>query len=591
MTQAFRPHSFRLQAARPQPARPQFGFRPVTLPAPLPMPDQRLDQPFRDPAVPGPRPARHHLRLVRLAVLGLPLPFAAGFGWATALVLAGAGPLSVADGLLAVLSGFAVFWMAMSTVSSFFGLFWRPRPRANAAAPGLRVAILLPMYGEDPAETLAPAVELLSSLRAAGHAHRFSLHVLSDTRNAKSALEEAALVAQLSARRPDLALTYRHRQKNTDYKQGNIRDWITRNGSAYDAALILDADSVMGRATVLAMADTLVADPGCALVQSLPITLPGETVWQRLQSFASRVYGGPHGRGHAMWTGSDGNFLGHNAIVRVRAFAACTGLPHLSGPRPLGGVILSHDFVEAALLRRAGWGVRFLPEAPDSHEQAPAHLIGHIRRDARWCQGNLQHVRLLKTPGLAPLSRLHFATGGMAYLGSPILAAILVLWATAGRDAVGHPATAGLQLWLGATVLFLLFAPRLFGLADYLRRTGVPRGRRLAFVKVLAVETGVAVLSAPVMMVHHIKIILRALTGADTGWPQHGHGRQPWGDLLRFHALETGLGLALLAAMPFGLISLWTLPVALGLLAAVPVSALTGRAGDGLAEVSPGKLD
>ncbi len=571
--------------------RPQFGFRPVTLPAPLPMPDQRLDQPFRDPAVPGPRPARTHSRLVRAAVLALPAPFAVGFGTATAEVLSGAGPLTPADALLSILSGFAVFWMAMSTVSSFFGLFWRPRARATAAAPGLRVAILLPMYGEDPEETLTPAVELLSSLRAAGHAHRFSLHVLSDTRSGRGALDEAAKVAQLSARRPDLALTYRHRAKNTDYKQGNIRDWITRNGSAYDAALILDADSVMGRATVLAMADTLVADPGCALVQSLPLTLPGDTVWQRLQSFASRVYGNPHGRGHAMWTGSDGNFLGHNAIVRLRAFAACTGLPHLSGPRPLGGVILSHDFVEAALLRRAGWGVRFLPEAPDSHEQAPANLIGHIRRDARWCQGNLQHVRLLKTPGLAPISRLHFATGAMSYLGSVVLAAILILWATAGRDAVGAPNTAWLQAGLAATVAFLLFAPRIFGIADYLRRTGVPRGRRLAFVRLLAVETGVAVLSAPVMMIHHIKIIARALTGTDTGWPQHGHGRQPWGSLLRFHALETVLGLLLLAAMPFGLISLWALPVALGLLSAVPVSALTGSAGDWLPAVSPGKLD
>ncbi|MBE2275878.1 MAG: glucans biosynthesis glucosyltransferase MdoH [Rhodobacteraceae bacterium] len=571
--------------------RPQFGFRPVALPAPLAMPDQRLDRPFRDPAAPGPRPARHHAWLVRLAVMTLPLPFAAGFGWATAQVLAGAGPLSPADGLLAVLSGFAVFWMAMSTVSSFCGLFWRPRPRANAAAPGLRVAILLPMYGEDPEETLAPAVRLLASLRGPGHAHRFSLHVLSDTRSGRAALDEAALVARLSARRPDLALTYRHRAKNTDYKQGNIRDWIGRSGGAYDAALILDADSVMGRATVLAMADALVADPGCALVQSLPITLPGETVWQRLQSFASRVYGGPHGRGHALWTGSDGNFLGHNAVVRLRAFAACAGLPHLSGPRPLGGVILSHDFVEAALLRRAGWGVRFLPEAPDSHEQAPASLIGHIRRDARWCQGNLQHVRLLKTRGLAPLSRLHFATGAMSYIGSPVLALILILWATAGRDAVGLPGTAGLQAGLAATVVFLLFAPRLFGLADYLRRTGVPRGRRLGFARVLAVETAVAVLSAPVMMIHHIRIIARALTGTDTGWPQHGQGRQPWGALLRFHAPETLIGLGLLAAMPFGLISLWALPVALGLIAAVPLSALTGGRGDWLPAVATGRLD
>lgn len=568
--------------------RPQYGFRPVTLPAPLPMPDQRLDQAFRDPAVPGLRPRRTHHRLARAAVLTLPPPFAGAFGWATGEVLAADGFLSPADILLAVLSGVAVFWMAMSVVSSFFGLFWRAPARANATAPGLRVAILLPMYGEDPEATIGPQVRLLESLRTAGHAHRFSLHVISDTRSGKAALDEAALVARLTAQRPDLAITYRHRLRNTDYKQGNVRDWITRNGAAYDAALILDADSVMGRASVLAMADALVLDPGCGLVQSLPITGAGETVWQRLQCFASRVYGGPHGRGYAMWTGSEGNFLGHNAIFRMRAFAACAGLPHLSGPRPLGGVIQSHDFVEAALLRRAGWGVRILPEAADSHEEAPASLVGHIKRDARWCQGNLQHVRLIKVPGMNMISRLHFAGGAMAYIGSVLLGLMMVLWATAGRTAGGE-ATGGLQMWLAATIAFLLFAPRLFGVFDYLRRVGLPRGRRLAFVKTLLIETAVAVLAAPVMMVHHGKIIFRALTGADTGWPQHASGRIPLKALMKFHALETGLGLALIALMASGLLSLWMLPVAVGLLLAVPVSHYAGSDGAHLAAMPTGQ--
>lgn len=555
------------------------------------MPDQRLDRAFRDPAAPLKRPLRSHHRLARASVLILPPPFAIGFGLATAQLLAADGALAVTDIALAVLSGFAIYWMAMSVVSSFFGLFWRAPARASAAAPGLRVAIMLPMYGEDPEETLRPAVELLSSLRAPGHAHRFSLHVVSDTRSGRAALDEAAMIGRITAQRPDLAITYRHRARNTDYKQGNIRDWITRNGAAYDAALILDADSVMGRQTVLTLADALVADPGCGLVQSPPITAPGETVWQRMQSFASRVYGGPHARGFAMWTGSESNFIGHNAMIRVKAFAACAGLPHLPGRRPLGGVILSHDFVEAALLRRAGWGVRMLPEAWDSHEDAPANLIAHIKRDARWCQGNLQHQRLLRMPGLNPISRLHFLTGGIAYLGSILLLAILGLWAVAAPQ--GTTAAAGFDGdvmvsggMLTAIVAVLLFAPRVFGLVDFIRRVGLPRGKRLAFARLCALETVVAVLSAPVMMVHHTKIICRALAGVDNGWPQHGKGRQPWRALLRFHAPEMVAGALVLGAIAGGFLSLWLLPIAVGLVLAAPISALTGADGSGLAVVA-----
>ncbi len=566
--------------------RPDFGFRPAALPVPLDMPDQRLDLPFHDASAPAHGPTRHHSPAVRLAVLLLPPPVAAVFGWATYEMLGADGALTPADIALAILSGFAIYWMALSVVSSFCGMFWRPAPRANAAFPGLRVAILLPMYGENPEETIAPAFAMLDSLRGPGHAHRFSMHVISDTRSAKAAMDEAAMIARLNTERPDLELTYRHRTKNTDYKQGNVRDWITRQGGAYDAMLVLDADSRMGRATILGMADALVADPGCALVQSLPQTLPGESIWQRCQCFASKVYGGPHGRGFAMWTGSEGNFLGHNALIRVRAFATSAGLPHLSGPRPLGGVILSHDFVEAALLRRAGWGVRILPEAADSHEDAPASLLAHIKRDARWCQGNLQHLRLLAVPGLNWVSRLHFLSGAMAYLGSVLLAVILYLWLTVDPPRVRlswyGSSWEGAGLFLAATVGFLLFAPRIFGVIDYIRREGIPEGQRLKFVQMLGLETVIAILTAPVMMVHHVKIILNALTGSDTGWPRHQSGQIPWGALARFHALETGLGIALVSMVAMGWISAWVLPLAIGLCLAVPISGLAGRDGSRL---------
>lgn len=551
--------------------RPLQGFRERLVPAaPLAMPDQPLDWPFRD-ARAG-KPAATHGRVARGVVLALPLMMAAAFGWASVRALADEGPAGVA---LAVLSGFAVYWLALSTVTSVVGLLRRARPRPTSAVPGMRAAILLPVYGEDPDEVIGRAFTLLAGLNdRGGHAHRFSLHVLSDTRDARAVLDEAAVVARLTALRPDLTVLYRHRARNTDYKQGNIRDWITRRGSDHDAMLILDADSRMGVETVLTMADALVADPGCGLVQSLPMVLPGETVWQRLQSFACRVYGGPLSRGYAAWTGSEGNFMGHNAMVRVRAFAASCGLPHLSGPRPLGGVILSHDFVEAALLRRAGWGVRILPEAADSHEEAPETLGAYIRRDARWCQGNLQHLRLITVPGLHPVSRFHLFSGAMAYLGSVQWLAILCLGVAAG----------GGGLWLALTVLALLFTPKLIGLVDHIARVGVRRGNRLRFALTLVVETVVSTLVAPVMMVQHTLIIARALGGVDTGWMPHAKGGLTLGRAMRMHGLETTLGLTLAALVVAGVLSLWVLPVVLGLVLAAPVAVLAAAPGDWLAK-------
>ncbi len=550
--------------------RPLRGFQaaPPT-PEPLAMPDQPLDWTFRDPAAPGVRP--RHNRLARAAVMLIPLAVATGFARVSALALADEG----AEGLaLSLLSGLAVFFLAQSTVTALIGAFRRVAPRPASAVPGLRVAILLPIYGEEAAEVIGRAATLLDSLQRPGHAHRFTLHVLSDTRDPRKVLDEAAIAAKLGAGRPEGAIRYRHRARNIDYKQGNIRDWMIRQGGAHDAALILDADSLMGADTVLAMADALVTDPGCGLVQSPVMVLPGETVWQRLQSFANRVYGGALGRGYATWTGSEGNFMGHNAMVRVKAFAASAGLPHLSGPRPLGGVILSHDFVEAALLRRAGWGVRILPEAADSHEEAPETLAGHIRRDARWCQGNLQHVRLLTVPGLNWVSRFHLFSGAMAYLGSALWLAILVLGTITGG---GGP-------WLMVAVLAMLMAPRLIGLIDHLVRVGVPKGRRLAFAGTAVIEFVVATLVAPVMLVQHVIIIARALGGVDNGWMPHEKGSLSFARALKLHALETGLGVALLLGIETGMLSLWLAPVVLGLILSAPVAMLVGARGHWLAE-------
>ena len=562
-------------------------------PKPLEMPDQSLTSPFRDPAAPGLN-RRRHIFACRAFVFLLPLAVTGALvhlslGW-----FAMDGRLTVTEAALTGLSGFALFWMVFSTATATLGLFWKPQPTVRPLH-GLRIAILLPMYGEPATETIGNAVQLLTNLNGSPFgslsgkgSHGFTLHILSDTRSTPAALLEEAIVAATRRRLPGLSLSYRRRARNTDYKSGNIRDWVVSEGHAHDAMLILDADSIMGPDSVIRMADAMAREPGLGLIQTIPRVLPGRTVWQGLQSFASEVYGMNMGRGFAMWTGGEGNFLGHNALVRIPAFAASAGLPHLPGPAPRGGVILSHDFVEAALLRRAGWGVQMMPEAQDSHEDTPETLIGYLKRDRRWCQGNLQHVQLLLAPGLHPLSRFHLLQGAMAYLASVWWLLLLLLWALAGPGGMAPGATPFLPIFppmpaltqasIAGAIAALLITPKLMGIMAHLRhrRLSPATAPRFAprFAGLVLAEMLLSALLAPALMVHQVRAVLRFAGGLDGGWMPHVAGRSDLRTLLRFHAVETGLGAALLSLSLAGQISLWLLPIAASLCLTLPLAAL-----------------
>lgn len=272
--------------------------------------------------------------------------------------------------------------------------------------------------------------------------------------------------------------------------------------------------------------------------------------------------------------------------MRTRAFAACAGLPHLPGRAPRGGVILSHDFVEAALLRRAGWGVRMMPGAGDSFEDTPGTLIGYLRRDQRWCQGNLQHVRLLCAPGLHAVSRFHLLQGAMAYLSSVWWLALLVLWALPGRGGPLDPFAANplMPVWPALPVVtqgaiagfvgLMVMAPKLIGLVGHIRRHPVNRAAAPRFAGLVLAEMALSALLAPALMVHQVRAVLRTVLGRDGGWSAHIAGPSDLRTLLRFHAVETALGAALLALALAGQLSLWLLPVVIGLCLTVPLAAL-----------------
>jgi membrane glycosyltransferase len=564
----------------------------LPLPADVPdralaMPDQDLAAPFADPAAPGLRSGTG-TGILRIITLTVPLGVTLAFGWVGLGWFAVNGHLTVVEVAVVAVTVFAFYWVALSVASAILGLMWRPRAQ-DRPRQTVSVAILLPMYGESAEETVGHAVSLLAGL-AGKSRHSFSLHVLSDTRSAPAVLIEEATIAATRMRYPFLAIGYRRRTVNTDYKSGNIRDWVRAQGGDHDLMLILDADSVMGPETVLRMVDAMAAEPGLGLIQTIPRILPGQTVWQRFQAFASEVYGTNLGRGFALWTGVDGNFLGHNALVRTSAFAACAGLPHLPGRAPRGGVILSHDFVEAALIRRAGWGVRMLPEATESFEDTPGTLLGYLRRDRRWCQGNMQHLRLIAVPGLHPVSRFHLLQGAMAYLASVWWLVLLVLWALPGeggalpdvfRNSPLMPVWPDLppvnQAVLMLSVGLMLIGPKLLGVVAHLRDRGIRPRLLPGFIASVLAEIALSVLIAPAMMVHQVRAVMRTLAGFDGGWMPHLSDRPGLGTLVRFHATETVLGVTILGLTSLGHLTPWLFPVAVSLCLTIPLSWLVQR--------------
>lgn len=553
--------------------------------APLSMPAQRLD---RRPGPALPPRERAAVHLARLFVFGFATLAALALGVVLWDWFRGDG-LSWAEGAIVGLAPFTMFWIALSVATALIGCVPSRGTRAGPG-PALDIAILLPIYGEDPETVLRAAARLLSGLRAAGPRHRFCLHVLSDTRDALGVAAERRVLSRIAAARPDLRLHYRHRAENTRYKAGNVEEWISNWGGAHDAMLLLDADSVMDPEAVLRMADEMAADPRLGLVQSVPRLIGARSIFARTQQFSNTVYGATLGRGLARWAGQAGNYWGHNALIRVPAFAAAAGLPDLPGRRPLGGVILSHDFVEAALLVRAGWRVRFLPQAGGSYEGGPETILAHVLRDRRWCQGNIQHLRLIATRGLHMVSRVHLLQGAMGYLSSVLWFALILLWLTVdggrGEGVVRYfayvdPRFASwshMEIMSRAAILALIYgmllAPRLIGAAMFwwmdptLRSAGGPA----RFAGSFLLDLAVSILLAPMLMVQHVICVLRTFTGQDTGWKPADKGRPGFETLLRFHRVEVAGGLTLAALYAAGALTPWLLPVVVSLILAPALS-------------------
>jgi len=500
-------------------------------------------------------------------------------------------------------------WIAIaftSAIVGFVALLFRSR-KTPAPVSGLttRTAVVMPVYNEETSRTFAALFAMRESIEATGCGEAFDYFILSDTTNPDVwVAEERAFLALREQMGPGARLYYRRRQKNTHRKAGNIADFVTRWGGAYDHMLVLDADSLMTGDCIVRLAAAMEADPDAGIIQTLPLIINRNTLFARLQQFAARVYGPVIATGLSVWMGKDGNYWGHNAIIRTRAFAAHCGMPDLSGKPPFGGHILSHDFVEAALIRRAGWTVYMLPHLGGSYEESPPSLIDLATRDRRWCQGNLQHARVIGSAGLKWATRQHFATGIFSYLASPlwlmqlVIGIILVLQSRYVRPEYFSQEFSLFPAWprfdperalaLFVLTMAILLAPKLFGLILTLingqdRRDG---GGAIRVIISTVFETIMSALLAPIMMVIQSGAVAQILLGRDTGWnPQRrDDGSIAFRDIVRRHWQHMALGVVagLTAFLIATSLALWMSPTIVGLLLAIPISWMSGKKSIGL---------
>jgi membrane glycosyltransferase len=474
-----------------------------------------------------------------------------------------------------------------------------------------RTALVMPVYNEEPTRVLAGIEAIWRSLSKEKEQGSFDFFILSDTRKPEIAeLEEEGwrgLIARLEKSGMDAAgrIFYRRRPKNTARKAGNIEDFVRSWGGAYDYMVVLDADSIMTGHALVTLAKLMDAYPDAGIIQSLPTPAGRDTLFARLVQFAARLNGLMLSSGLAYWQLGEGNYWGHNAIIRVRPFAQYCGLPKLPGAAPLGGEILSHDFVEAAFMRRAGFKVWMVTDLEGSWEEVPSNIIDYAARDRRWAQGNLQHFGVMPMKGLHWLSRLHMLTGILAYATSPMWLTVLIISSivTCVEAIQGHQyfepgAYTLFPSWpesrvteiasLLAVTIVVLLAPKIMGatlvLIDKAQRKAFGGGPRV--IVSLVLEQIFSMLLAPSMMMYHSMFVVSTLAGIPVQWNAQERGDRgityPESFLRHKWHVVVGIlwGIIIWTFAP-GFIY-WLLPVLVGLLFSVPLAVWTSRASLGV---------
>ena len=514
---------------------------------------------------------------------------------------------------LAIVAMFAILfsWISFGfwTAAAGFWALWRGTKEfatddlldRREKLPPLRsrTAVVMPICAEDPDRVFAGLEASYRSLAATPELAHFDFFVLSDTSDPEQQVEEEVAWARTCHAVEGFGkIFYRHRRNNIKRKSGNIADFLRRWGRNYDYMIVFDADSVMTGEAIINLAQIMDRHPEAGIVQTAPTTVNCDSLFGRVQQFASRAYGPMLTAGLRFWQLGESYYWGHNAIIRVAPFIKSCGLAKLPGEPPLGGEILSHDFVEAALMGRAGWEVWVVHDLGGSYEESPPTLADELKRDRRWCQGNLQHLRLLFGDGIRGGHRAIFSMGVMAYLSALLWFLFLLLHTVEIILQSLLPPTyfstepSLFPIWpqwhpewaiaVLSTTAVLLFLPKLLALLLILRNRETHLfGGLIPLCSSIVAEIFVSTWLAPIRMWFHSKFVVLTLLGRQIQW--HSQCRTDnettWVEAVRLHGFSTFLALAWIAAMSWwnAATSVWLLPVAVALLLSIPLSVYSSR--------------
>jgi membrane glycosyltransferase len=526
--------------------------------------------------------------LVLLIALGGTILFGRVLG-ARGVTLANA----IAVALFGLLFGHLAFRFLLAATGFIRGMQrGRRKPgalRAPKSGAVSRTAIAMVIRHEEIPRVLAGIRATFRTLADSGPIGPYTLFVLSDSTDPGIAqAEEEAIRAQIRELGAAGRIVYRRRATNEGRKSGNLADFCARWGQQFDYMVVLDADSLLSGRTIRELVRRMDASPRVGILQAATRPVNRESLFARIQQFAAGLYAPLITAGLDFWLGKAAPYWGHNAIIRLAPFMRHCRLPRLSGPAPFGGEILSHDFVEGALMRRAGWEVRLAPDLGESYEEIPANVIAYAARDRRWCQGNFQHLRLINMPGLSMTSRLTFVVGALGYLCAPAWTLLLLFLSVHLRPSIadvgdvesshGHRLSAFLLL---AAVLMFLFVPKVLAIIQVAARPGGLRsmGGARAVLLSLVGESVFAALLTPIQLVFHTQFVVAILLRRAVGWSaqERRDSDTTFVQAVRAHGGHT------VAAVLLGVIAYfidprlpqWLAPSIAGLALSIPISMLS----------------
>ena len=477
----------------------------------------------------------------------------------------------------------------------------KPDTQLSAEA---RTAVIMPICNEHVARVFAGLRGTYESLAATGDGRHFDFFILSDSNEPDTLIAERRAWFDLCTAVGGFGqIFYRWRKHRVKRKSGNVADFCRRWGSQYRYMVVLDADSVMSGECLASLVRLMEANPDAGIIQTAPRAAGKNTLYARVQQFATRVYGPLFTAGLHFWQLGESPYWGHNAIIRIAPFIRHCALGRLSGRGPLSGEILSHDFVEAALMRRAGWKVWMAYDLPGSYEEMPPNLLDELKRDRRWCKGNLINSRLFLWHGLHAAHRAVFMTGVMTYVSAPLwLLSLALSTAFIVADAVIGPQyfvepRQLFPIWpewdVDSAIAFavgtgaVLFLPKILGAALVLGRGAAQYGGGPRFVLSLLFEIVFSALLAPIRMLFHTQFVVAALTGLRIHWksPPREDTETTWSEAVRRHGWHTVLGLAWAVGVHWfaPAYTWWLLPVVGALVFSIPLSVYSSRVGLGRA--------